>query len=281
MPAGFVSKALAALSATTARWVEFADGSQAPIQGSVLIDPVTGFPLDTSGASRVVFPDNVQLGVYTAALSNDVLFTLDTTNYNSIILEVQQLNSGSLRVETSVDGVNRWTSLPGYDLDQVSNPGWNSLIVSTTKFRVPVGSRFMRVRKVGDGSTQVQVSGTQLAVPPSVVPGGSLSYTESTALLAAAATFTGTKRSNGGQQGAIGSRFKTFEAEAIASHDGTLIIEKSVDGGTVWFSVGSIAVTASTATRLSVPVFAPDYRAKYTNGSTLQTSFLLTSAYRA
>ncbi len=45
MAAGFFSKALTGLLGSAARWVEFADGSQSPVHGSIEVDPATGKPI--------------------------------------------------------------------------------------------------------------------------------------------------------------------------------------------------------------------------------------------
>lgn len=46
MPAGYFTKTLSTLLSSLSRWVEFADGTQAPVHGAVQIDPATGLPLD-------------------------------------------------------------------------------------------------------------------------------------------------------------------------------------------------------------------------------------------
>lgn len=46
MAAGFITKPLATLLATAARWVEFGDASTAPVHGSIQLDPTTGLALD-------------------------------------------------------------------------------------------------------------------------------------------------------------------------------------------------------------------------------------------
>lgn len=104
-------------------------------------------------------------------------------------------------------------------------------------------------------------------------------WTESVAVLAGAAPFNGTLRANGGAAGGVGTRFNFFVAEAFSDQVGTLYIDKSTDGGTTWRQVGSVASVANTSVTLKVPVSAASYRARFINGATLQTAFLLTSAY--
>jgi hypothetical protein len=233
------------------------------------------------GPTEVINPDNVQLGIYSFALGNDATPWIDTSNYNSLVAEVQQLDAGSFVVETSVDGVNRPSALPIYNMDQVASPGWGQIMVSTAKYRIPVGAKFFRVRKIGNGAAQIQLTGSQFAIPGVVVAEvNTLSWTESTATLPAGQTFSGTHRSTGGTQAGPGTRWRTFNAEVRADQAGTLEIKKSLDGGTTWISVASIAVVANTVARLSVPVFAPGYQVFYTNGSSAQGSFNLASNFQ-
>ena len=104
-------------------------------------------------------------------------------------------------------------------------------------------------------------------------------WTDSTANLAGAGSVNGAARPNGGAAGGEGSRYNSFIAEAFSDQVGTLYVDKSVDGGTTWRQVASIASVANTSVSLKVPVSAPLYRSRFVNGATPQTAFLLTSAY--
>lgn len=96
---------------------------------------------------------------------------------------------------------------------------------------------------------------------------------------AAAAVVNGSTRNNGGLAGGVGTRFNLFVAEAFADQAGTLYIDKSVDGGTTWRQVASVAVVAGTSSQISTRISAASYRARYVNGGTATTAFLLTSSY--
>lgn len=103
---------------------------------------------------------------------------------------------------------------------------------------------------------------------------------ESTTALAANATFVGTTRSNGGTTNAVGSRFSFFIAEAFSDvAGGTLYIDKSLDAGTTWRQVGSIALVAGTSVSLKVPISAPSYRTRVVNGANAQSAALVTTAF--
>lgn len=106
-------------------------------------------------------------------------------------------------------------------------------------------------------------------------------WTEASANQAAAATLNGTLRANGGIAAGAGTRFEWFVAEAFADvAGGTLYIDKSIDGGTTWRQVGSIALVAGTSVSLRVPITAASYRARHVNGANATTAFLLTSGYQ-
>lgn len=106
-------------------------------------------------------------------------------------------------------------------------------------------------------------------------------WTEASANQAASATLNGTLRANGGAAAGIGSRFEWFVAEAFADvAGGTLYIDKSIDAGTTWRQVGSIALVAGTSVSLRVPISAASYRARHVNGANATTAFLLTSGYQ-
>jgi hypothetical protein len=53
MAAGFIVRTLATLGVSP-RWVEFANGDQAPVHGAVTLDSATGLPLDYSTPSPVI-----------------------------------------------------------------------------------------------------------------------------------------------------------------------------------------------------------------------------------
>jgi hypothetical protein len=244
---------------------------------------LNGEPVDTSEPARVDFADNAALGVYTVSLANEILGPstgFDTTGYGSLLVEVQQLTSGSIRAETSIDGVNRWTDLPFCHMDHVGNPGALLVMTATGKYVIPRGAKFIRFRKVSAGDAQIAAYGCQNYVAP-VETHGTLAYTESTALLAAGATFTGSSRSSGATMGGPATRFRTYNVEVCCSHTATLEIQKSVDAGVTWVSVESAAVLAGVSKRLSTPVLAPNYRALLTNtAGTVQTSNLITSSFQ-
>jgi hypothetical protein len=104
-------------------------------------------------------------------------------------------------------------------------------------------------------------------------------YTDSSTNLAGAATFTGTGR-------ASLANYTYFNATAFADQAGTLFIDLSVDTGTTYRQIRSVAVAANVAQTLVTPLTglagtATLYRVRYTNGATAQGAFQLTSSYTA
>lgn len=100
--------------------------------------------------------------------------------------------------------------------------------------------------------------------------------TESTTALAGSATYTGTAR-----DALSPSPWKEFLVMAWADNGGTLYIDASVDNVTWRNSIVSLALaTASTGITLTCPIVARYMRARFVNGTTAQTAFLLTSRMR-
>jgi hypothetical protein len=123
----------------------------------------------------------------------------------------------------------------------------------------------------------VAVSGTA-TVSGTINPG--TGFTDSTAALAAGATFTGTGRANSAAQ------YEFFAATAYADQAGTLFIEQSLDTGATYQPILSQAVAAGGAANLAVRICgavgtATLYRVRYLNGATLQTVFRLSSGFSA
>lgn len=236
-----------------------------------------GALIDTTQPTAVTLPDNTQFGVTTGAAANDVLFIGDVTGFNSIQVEVQSLGGTSFRCEGSIDGVNRWADCPGYADDQLTTPNYSALLTSTLKYRFPVGARFMRIRQLGTGSTQIAVTGSQLWREPAKA--STFFWTESTALLSGAGVFSGTARNNGGSASTFGTRYKSFVGEFFSDQAGTAFVEKSVDG-TTFRTVATAALLANTSLALTALVQAQYYRVRLVNGAVTQTVALITSAYQ-
>lgn len=96
-----------------------------------------------------------------------------------------------------------------------------------------------------------------------------------TAVLAGGATFTGTAESVTGYSDV---RVSVFASHASAT-DG-LALQQSIDG-TNWDFVDSYTIPAASGKAFGVGVNANWFRAVYTNGATLQTSFRLQSRFLA
>jgi hypothetical protein len=97
-------------------------------------------------------------------------------------------------------------------------------------------------------------------------------YADTTTVLAASATYTGTSRDAGSTIG-----YETFVARAYSDQAGTLYIDDSTDNST-WRQVASVAVTAGECKTLEARITARYNRVRYVNGATIQTVFRVTSA---
>jgi len=86
--------------------------------------------------------------------------------------------------------------------------------------------------------------------------------------LAANATFTSTTQSGGG--------FARITGTVLADQAGTLNIDQSPDG-TNWDVTSSFSIAANTGQGFSVEIVAPNWRLRYVNGATAQTTFRLYS----
>lgn len=131
------------------------------------------------------------------------------------------------------------------------------------------------------------VSGTSLAGGAASIGSVSVSgtintstgYTDSSTALAAGATFTGTGRGS-----AALVQYAYFAASVYADQAGTLYLEQSVDTGTTYCPVASLAVAANVGAQLAarmtgVFTAATLYRVRYVNGASAQATFRLSSSF--
>ncbi len=205
--------------------------------------------------------------------------------------------SCTITYEQSNDGTN-WVTLPVTSA-AVPNAAPASTSTATGIYSYVSSAAFVRARVSTYTSGAVSVvlsqkqavapsSGVSLAAGSSSIGSVSVSgtvntgsgFTDSTAALAAAATFTGTGRANSAAQLAF------FNATAFADQAGTLFIEQSLDTGATYQAVASQAVAANGAANLSVRMCGAVgtttlYRVRYLNGATLQTTFRLSSSFSA
>ncbi|RWM90021.1 MAG: hypothetical protein EOR84_22695 [Mesorhizobium sp.] len=123
----------------------------------------------------------------------------------------------------------------------------------------------------------VTLSGTN---PVNATSQDNVFYNESVAAQAAAATLTGTTRDTAVAAGTV-QRYGAFNAFAFADQPGTMRIEVSNDNATWRRATVDTAVAANTPVLLKIPVMTRYHRVVYVNGATLQTAFMLNTAYTA
>lgn len=103
---------------------------------------------------------------------------------------------------------------------------------------------------------------------------GTTWFTDTTAVLAGSATFTGTTRDSG----ASPPSFTNFGCTFNADQSGTAFVDTSVDG-TNWLVGSTAAIVANTPLDLSVKMRTRYYRCRETNGSTIQTVNRVVSSF--
>lgn len=130
------------------------------------------------------------------------------------------------------------------------------------------------------GTWTVQPGNTANTTPWLTTNRNNVFYNESTTAQAASATLTGTSRDVGIAAGTL-NPYGSFNAVAFADQAGNLRIEMSNDNTTWRRATPDTAVAANSVVTLSVPVVTRYYRAVYVNGATLQTAFMLNTAFTA
>ena len=201
----------------------------------------------------------------------------DNINWVTLpVISAAAANAGPATTST-VAGIYTFVSSAAFVRARVSTytSGTVSIVLNQKQHVVPSSGLSLAAGSSGIGS--VSVTGTA-TVSGTVNPG--VGYTDSTAALAASATFTGTGRANSAAQ------YEFFTATAFADQAGTLFIDQSLDTGATYQPIASQAVTASSAGHLVVRVSgavttATLYRVRYVNGAAAQTVFRLSSGYSA
>lgn len=250
-----------------------------------------GNPLATS--SDGVSDAAVTTGSVTSAAT---VMTLNTAGFGGGSFQITNIGSGNtVSFEQSNDNTN-WVALPvNIASNTYSNPVTGATATGIYQF-VSVCA-YVRARVSTYGSGTVAISATQKRARPVPDQTGyvalsaasaqigyvlnSVGYTDSTTALGSSATYTGTSRSTA----SLGWAAK-FKARAFTDQAGTLTIEQSVDSGTNWRTVGSVAVSAGVAANLSVDVTGAYgstnlYRVKLVNGASAQGLLNLSSAFSA
>ncbi len=201
----------------------------------------------------------------------------DGTNWVTLpVISAAAANAAPTTTSTAV-GIYSYVSSSAFVRARVSTytSGTVSVVLSQKQQVAPVSGLSLAAGSSGIGS--VSVTGT--ATVSGTINAGS-GFTDSTAALAASATFTGTGRANSAGQLAF------FNATAFADQAGTLFIDQSLDTGATYQAIASQAVAANGAANLSVRMCgavgtATLYRVRYVNGATLQTTFRLSSSFSA
>ncbi|RWP29865.1 hypothetical protein [Mesorhizobium sp.] len=138
-----------------------------------------------------------------------------------------------------------------------------------------VAGQSIGVQTVAGSVVTATVSGT-----PLVASQDNVFYNDSVVAQAGAATVTGAARDVAIAAGAV-HRYSHFNAFAFADQAGTMRIEVSNDNITWRRATEDTVVGANTPVALRIPVMTRYHRVVYVNGATLQTAFMLNTAYTA
>ena len=237
----------------------------------------------TSATTVVAASNNLYMGgsfhVTNAGTTCTITYEQSNDNTNWVTLPVISAAAPTAAPATTstAAGVFTYVSSAAFVRARVSTytSGTVAVVLSQKQQVAPSSGVSLAAGTSGIGS--VSVTGT--ATISGTVNAGT-GFTDSTAALAASATFTGTGRANSAGQLAF------FNATAFADQAGTLFIDQSLDTGATYQAIASQAVAAGGASNLSVRLCgavgtATLYRVRYVNGATLQTTFRLSSSFSA
>ena len=233
---------------------------------------------------------------------NTVLLQIDCQAFRGLLIHYTSAGvSGVLAPEWSADGAV-WAAAPL----AVASGSSTTTFSSTGLLKTEVLARYFRVRvstAITSGTTTLRVSGSQQVTTPTVqVVSGTVSsgastarigfaaapgiwYDDSSTILAASATFTGTSRDISGASSSTAivsanSYAKEVRVSAESDQSGTLWIEASRDG-TNWRRAKSVATAAVTGGgQYAEIVHRPSWRymrVGFTNGASAQARFAIGS----
>lgn len=237
----------------------------------------------TSATTVVSASNNLYMGgsfhVTNAGTTCTITYEQSNDGTNWVTLPVVSAASPTAAPATTstVSGVYSYVSSAAFVRARVSTytSGTVSVVLSQKQQVAPATGVSLAAGSSGIGS--VAVSGT--ATISGIVNLGT-GFTDSTAALAASATFTGTGRANSAAQ------YEFFAATAFADQAGTLFIDQSLDTGATYQPILSQAVAAGGAANVAVRMCgavgtATLYRVRYVNGAAAQSVFRLSSSFSA
>lgn len=204
--------------------------------------------------------------------------SLDSTNGTDgtwFAIQVVRSNANTIELATGTLSLAAGAGL-GYSWEASVNAyNWIRVRCTTTVTTNSIATwRIQRGSHATEPIPAMQTHAVSGTVTSNIGTAGLTTYTDSSTNLAAAASFTGTSRDGGATPA-----YNYFVASAFSDQAGTLKIQKSTDN-TTWRDALTVSVAAGVPQELTAKCTARCYRVLYTNGATLQTQFLLTSAYQ-
>lgn len=159
MAAGFVSKTLSTLATSVARWIEFGDGSQAPVHGAIMVDPATGLPIDTSAPTLVKQQDSSPVGASRSTTGD--FFIVDMDGYESLTLQVIGTFTGATFTFEAGENQVDWKPVNGMVMDAAATGAWASQFGAVGFYRIPRVARYIKVSLTSISTGTVQIMGNK------------------------------------------------------------------------------------------------------------------------
>lgn len=231
---------------------------------------------------------------------NTVLMTIDCANFRALSIQCASMGTSGVVIVEWSNNNSVWSG--SYNMLNAS--AVQNTFNSANIYKTEVFARYMRLRvstAATAGTTTVIVAASQSPSPTltqvvgsvglsagqgriGYVAGHGVWYDDSSTVLAAAATFTGTSRdlaavTTGTFFNVSGTMAKEFRVSAESDQAGTLFLEVS-NNGTVWRRIKPTPTTATGSGQFAEIIHRPStryVRAGFTNGGTLQTRFLINS----
>lgn len=185
MAAGFFNKTLSTLLSGSSRFVDFGDGTQAAVNGSIALDPTTGLPAEVRATLAITsgnFPSDpihtliadggLTAGAQSASDPAATIFSVDWTNFVSCDVHILTIGTATIVYEITGDGLT-WLPIAGAKADagNGSNFSTQSTAAEIRSFRKTGARVRARVSNYTSGAISVAA---YLSLAPAILPIGAV-----------------------------------------------------------------------------------------------------------
>ena len=237
--------------------------------GTANADISVNTPTTASFVSFEIFAELEQV-IFNAVTSNSSTAKTSTGMLDRLILEPDEQYYIQIR---AVNGSAAPATSTSFNIDAVYAEDLTMLGVEILRASGDTNpATSLAARAVGGVIDTVTNVTTCATVSTAYIAPKIAQYADTTTVLAASATYTGTARDVG-----TTPLYNKFKGMSLSDQVGTLYIEQSTDNVT-WFITKTIAATAGVAAQFNEDVIARYVRVRYVNGATLQTSFRIQTA---